>query len=246
MLEGRMSKMADLKHDLNVLVLVAKNDTAVNEFKGELSRIPQELARAERALAAVETAERKSIENFEEKKKERRRLERALQDDEDKKKKFQGDLMKASSNKEYQACQKEIEALSIEIDSKEERLLELMDDLDDHRADHEAELERLASDKKVNQRAIDELKQRGAFLETEVAKLEAEKPKFLREIDPSLKKKFDRIEANLGSLAATRIDEGNCGGCGAKLPPQFIVEVKRNDHLVFCQTCGRILIHYAD
>jgi predicted nucleic acid-binding Zn-ribbon protein len=238
--------MADLKHDLNVLTLVAKADAAATEYHGELARLPDKLARVERELAKVEKVEQKSIADFEEKKKERRRLETSLQDHEEKIKKFQGDLMQASSNKEYQACQKEIATLKTEIDSEEERLLVLMDELDDHRADHEADLKKLAADKAEKQKTIDELKQRAAYLESEIAKLDGEKPKYLNEIDPALKKRYERILANLGSLAATRTDNGNCGGCGAKLPPQLIVEVKSNDQLLTCQACGRILIHYAD
>jgi len=238
--------MADLKHDLSVLVLVAKSDAVVTEHRGELSRIPDKLARAQRALANVETAEKKSVDDFEKKTKERRQLESALQDDEAKKKKFQGDLMQARSNKEYQACQKEIDTLGVEIDSKEERLLVLMDELDDHRVDHEEELRNMAADKAEKQKEIDELNQRAAYLEAEIAKMEGEKPKFLGEIDQSLKKKYDRLMANLGTLAATSVDNGNCGGCGAMLPPQRVVEIKRNDQLITCQACGRILINYVD
>jgi predicted nucleic acid-binding Zn-ribbon protein len=238
--------MGDLKHDLNVLVLVAKNDATIKECRGELARIPDQVARARRELVKVEEAEKKSIDQFEAGKKERRELEATLQDNEAKIKKIKNQLMDAQSNKEYQAFLKEIELLEGNIDVEEERLLELMEALDDHRADHEAELENLATQKAEKQKSIDEMKQRAEYLEREIAKLEGENPKYLNEIDPALRKKYERVQASLGSLAVTRVTDGNCGGCGAMVPPQRVVEVRSNDQLITCQNCGRILVSYVD
>jgi predicted nucleic acid-binding Zn-ribbon protein len=238
--------MADLKHDLNVLVAVAKVDSTLTESRGELTRLPEKLLRAEQALAKIEDAERKSISDFEEKKKERRHLEASLQDHETKIKKFQGDLMQAKSNKEYQACLKEIDTLTSEIDSEEERLLGLMDELDDHRADHDAELRKLSEEKAAKQKDINVIKERMTYLENEIKKLESQKPGYLKEIDPALSKRYERILANLGTMAVTRVEDEGCGGCGAQQPPQLVVEIRRNDKLITCQACGRILIHYAD
>lgn len=238
--------MGDLKHDLNVLVLVAKSDAEITACRSELAKIPAQLSRARRELAQVEAAEKKSIDDFEAKRKERRQLEATLQDNEEKINKIKGQLMGAKSNKEYQAFLKEIEVLEGAIDTEEERLLELMEALDDHRADHEAEIARLASEKKEKQQTIEQLEQRTAELESEIARLQAEIPKYLKEIDPALRKRYERIQANLGSLAVTRVVDGNCGGCGAKLPPQLVLEIKGNGQLITCQACGRILIHYVD
>ena len=212
-LERSVSRMGDLKHDLNVLVLVARNDATITDCRGQLARIPEKLSRAQRELAKLEATEQKSIDDFETKRKERRQLEATLQDHEAKIKKIKDQLMSAQSNKEYQAFLKEIEVLEGNIDAEEERLLELMDALDDHRADHEAELRTLTADKAEKQTTIDELNQRTAHLESEIAKLESENPRYLNDVEPSLKKKYNRMQANLGSLAVTRAEDGNCGGC---------------------------------
>ncbi len=238
--------MADLKHDLTVLVSVAKLDSVLTEFRGELSRLPEKLNRAEKVLATVAEAEQKSVADFETKEKERRSLEVELQDNEARITKFQGDLMQAKTNKEYQACQSEIKNLKGEIDSREERLLVLMDELDGHKADHEADLKKFAEDKEEKTGVIDTLKQRQAFLTGEIERLDNEKPVFLREIDAPLRKKYERLLDNLGHLPATRVEGGGCGGCGAKLPPQLVVEIRENDKLLTCQACGRMLIYYVD
>jgi predicted nucleic acid-binding Zn-ribbon protein len=238
--------MTDIKHDLNVLVLVAKTDAALTEHRAELSRIPGKLSRAERELAQIEAAEKKSIAAFEAKRKERRTLEGTLQDNEAKVTNLRNQLMSADSNKQYQTFLREIDVLEQDIDAKEERLLELMDELDDHRTDHETELKKLAEESADKRGDIDALKERASYLEREIDKLEKDKPGYLKDIDPALKKTYDRISQNLGILAVTRVDDDNCGGCGAKLPPQAVVEIRKNDRFITCQTCGRILIHYVD
>lgn len=244
--ERKDDTMGDLKHDLNVLVLVAKNDATITQCRSELTRIPEKLTRIRRELAKVEEAEKKSIEDFEGKRKKRRELETSLQDHEAKIKRIKNRMMDAQSNKEYQAFLKEIESLEGTIDTEEEKLLELMDALDDHRADHESELKTLVERKTERQKMIDELNQRTEHLQGEIAKLEAENPKYLSEIEPALKKQYQRMQTNLGTLAVTRVEDGNCGGCGAMIPPQKVVEVRFNDQMITCQNCGRILIYYVD
>jgi predicted nucleic acid-binding Zn-ribbon protein len=238
--------MSELQHDLSVLVSIAKLDSTLTGCRGELSRLPDQIRAAEKTLARVETLENTAITDFEAKVKERRTLETELQDSEVRINKFRGDLMQAGSNKEYQACQKEIANLKDEIDTKEERLLVLMDELDDHRTEHEAELKKLAEEKKQKTDTINSLRERQAFLGAEIDRLENEKPAFLREINPKLRNKYERLLANLGSRPAARVENESCGGCGVKLPPQLVVEVRDNDQLLICQACGRILIHYVD
>jgi predicted nucleic acid-binding Zn-ribbon protein len=238
--------MSDLKHDLSVLVSIAKLDATLTDFRGELSRLPDRIKTAEKSLARVETAEKNAIADFEAKVKERRSLETELQDSEVRINKFRGDLMQAGSNKEYQACQKEIANLEEEIDTKEERLLVLMDELDDRRTEHEAELRNFAENKKQKTDEIKSLQDRMAFLGAEIDRLDNEKPAYLREINPKLRTKYERLLANLGSQPAARVENESCGGCGVKLPPQLVVEVRDNEQLLTCQGCGRILIHYVD
>ncbi|MCX5754289.1 MAG: C4-type zinc ribbon domain-containing protein [Candidatus Krumholzibacteria bacterium] len=35
-----------------------------------------------------------------------------------------------------------------------------------------------------------------------------------------------------------------CQGCYSRVPPQRAVEVRRNDQIMNCEVCGRILVHY--
>ena len=47
-------------------------------------------------------------------------------------------------------------------------------------------------------------------------------------------------------VAVVRAEAGHCGACRQQIPPQMAVEVRKNDQLITCPACGRILVHYED
>lgn len=238
--------MPDLTRDISLLVQIARIDAALNDHRIELDHLPGRIAAAERQLAELDAAKEKAEGAMEQMGKERRVLEQGLQDDEAKIVKFKTDLMSVGSNKEYTAVLKEISTMEEEIGQKEERLLELMYAMEEGSEKNEAEVKDLAAKRAAVATEKKSLEERVAFLEADSKKLEAEKPKLLLEVQPSLQRKYERLTENLGGVAVTRVEGESCGGCHAQLPPQLVVEVRQNDRLITCQSCGRILIHYAD
>lgn len=83
-------------------------------------------------------------------------------------------------------------------------------------------------------------------MKKDLARLDAEKPRILIELDPQIRKRYDRILAKLHDFAVTHIADEICHGCHSRIPPQGAMEVRRNDQIITCQACGRILVHYID
>ncbi len=238
--------MNDLSRDISLLVSIARLDAALYNHRLELEHLPGRIAAAERQLSGFDAEKEKSINSFDEMKKEHRSLEQGLEDDETRIVKFKNDLMGVSTNKEYTAVLKEIELKEEEIGKKEERILELMDSLEETGEKHEDMLRELASKRGVVEAEKKKFEERVAFLEEDSKKLGAEKPTFLSELDPLVQRRYQRLIEKYGDVAATRVLGETCGGCGTQLPPQIAVEAKKNNQLISCQNCGRILIHYAD
>ena len=57
-----------------------------------------------------------------------------------------------------------------------------------------------------------------------------------------VRNRYERISRGKAGLAVVSIKKGACGGCFTALPPQRINEVKRNDRLITCEHCGRVLV----
>jgi predicted nucleic acid-binding Zn-ribbon protein len=175
-------------------------------------------------------------------KKERRRLEAAVQDHEAKLMASKTRLGQVKSNQEYTAALKEIEALGSAIDAEEERLLELMDRLDSAEPDQKARASRLAGERSTLEARRGELTDKAASLEATIRSLEGEKPGFLAGLSDRVRRQYTRLLTRYGDSAVVRLSAEHCGGCGTQLPPQVAVEVGKNNQLITCQSCGRILV----
>jgi predicted nucleic acid-binding Zn-ribbon protein len=236
--------MAAIERDLDILVAIARLDAQLTACRTELSRLPMKVAQAKTKLAEIEAREREAADHVEEMKKERRTLEQEVADNDEKIKRFRNQLMEVKTNKEYTAMLNEISHLENDTDGKEERLLILMDELDQQGADTNAYLETTAREKDELKTQISELEQRIQSLERDFGKLESEKPNVLKDLDVPLKKRYDRLLAKHRNFAVTNVEGEICQGCLSRVTPQTAVEVKLNDRIITCEACGRILVYY--
>ena len=125
-----MVVMSDVQRDLHVLVSIAKVDAALNDIRKELGLLPVRLEKIRKSIGEVEGRESEAQGHVEEMAKERREVEQQLQDNEEKIKKLRVQLMQVKTNKEYTAMLHEIAHVEKDTGEKEERLLVLMDELE--------------------------------------------------------------------------------------------------------------------
>lgn len=236
--------MTDVKREIHLLVTIAKLDAELNECRTEASLLPEKIAKTEAEIKIVEKSMADADAHLESMNKEKRTLEQKIQDSGEKLKKLRIQLMEVKKNEEYQAMLHEIGHMEKAIDESEERLLMIMDELDqqgvetgDFKKQKGEAKQQLAAEK-------DALEQRLERLKKDLARLEGEKPKILVELDPQIRKRYDRILAKLHDFAVTHIADEYCQGCHSRIPPQAAMEVRRNDQIIACQACGRILVHY--
>ena len=237
--------MTDLRHEVHLLISIAKVDAKMTGFKNELSILPGKIAKLEKAIATITKSEQDATSHFEALKKEHRSLEQNLEDLSIQIIKSKNQLMSIKTNREYEAMTKEIKNLEQDVDAKEEKLLFLMDELDTQEKDNKIFLEKAAADKTENERKKKEMEERVEVLKTELDELEQEKPKILEELDPQLQSRYERIIGKFGDYAVTHVVGEVCQGCFTTMPPQTVNEVKKNDRIITCEACGRILVYYT-
>ena len=238
--------MTDVKREIHLLVTIAKLDAELNACRTEASHLPEKVAKADAEIKAIEKSMADADAHLEAMKKEKRVLEQKIQDSGEKLKKFRIQLMEVKKNEEYQAMLHEISHMEKAIDESEERLLMIIDELDqqglqtgDFKEKKGEARHKLAAEKAALEQRMEQLKK-------DLARLEAEKPKILIELDPQIRKRYDRILAKLHDFAVTHIADEICHGCHSRIPPQAAMEVRRNDQIITCQACGRMLVHYID
>lgn len=236
--------MTETERDLRVLVEIAKLDARIAECRTELGLLPQRIAKAKKTQDEIAIAEASAAERLTNAQSERRTLEQKLQDNAEQVKKYKTQLMEVKTNKEYTAMLHEISHLEKDIDAKEERLLLLMDELDDLGSNNKASMEKSSARRDELKAERKQLEERARDLTTKVEKLEAQKPQMLSELDPKVRRRYERVLAKMTNCAVTNITGETCQGCFTRIPPQTSVEVRKNDRIITCEACGRILVHY--
>ena len=78
-------------------------------------------------------------------------------------------------------------------------------------------------------------------LEENLKKLLAEKEKLVQEISPESIKRYESIATTKDGLAVVSVEGDHCGGCHVLLPSQVYEDLARDDRMVTCGSCGRIL-----
>ena len=59
-------------------------------------------------------------------------------------------------------------------------------------------------------------------------------------------RRYRRIFSSHGHRTLAPLRGGGCGGCGAALPPQELVEVKSQGRVIPCQGCGRLVLRVEE
>jgi predicted nucleic acid-binding Zn-ribbon protein len=236
--------MSQTSQELQILISVARVDAALNDLRTELGHLPAAVREAERKLGNLESNEQAAASKLEELVKERRETETGVEDNGAKIAKYRNQLMEVKTNKEYQAMLHEIEHLEKDTDAKEERLLILMDELDQEEEQHRSLTGESGQEKSKLSQDKSAAEARMSAIEKEVAELEAQKPAMLKDLPAPMRSRYDRVLAKLKDFAVTHTVDDVCQGCFTRIPPQVAVEVRQNERLVTCEGCGRLLVHY--
>ncbi|HET6347446.1 MAG TPA: C4-type zinc ribbon domain-containing protein [Candidatus Krumholzibacteria bacterium] len=237
--------MTDITRDIHLFVSIARIDASLSADRIALQRLPGEIAGIDKAVAGLDAAEKKAHDDLEEKKKQRRDVEKRLREHEEHLKKIRGQTSLVKTNEEYTAMLKEVSTLEATISDEEEQLLILMDAIDESEKETRGHADTLKAERAAKLAEKARLEGEIKNLEGEAQRLGVEKPKLLKEISPTLAKRYERLAAHR-DMAVTRVEDEHCGACHQQIPPQLAVEVRKNDQFITCPACGRILVHYAD
>jgi predicted nucleic acid-binding Zn-ribbon protein len=212
------------------LVALQTVDRKIQEMERAKEEIPQRLASLEEEFNKEEEklkAERTGLEKLQ---KDRRQKEKDLEEEIDRVKKAEARVFEIKTNKEYQAVLKEIETAKKLNRQREEMQTQL--------GKHEKILE---ARRKEYQREVAELKQKAASFEAEMADEVRQRQAQEKEIPQELLIKYRMLSEKRQGVAVARVTNGVCQACNMNLRPQLYIELQKQDTLIVCPNCNRIL-----
>jgi predicted nucleic acid-binding Zn-ribbon protein len=155
--------------------------------------------------------------------------------------KYKDQLLEVKTNREYTAMLHEIDAAQNDIRAREDRILEVMMESDELNAGiKKSEAELKAAEKEISaERAVLETEQAG--LQAEIDRTTAEREKLVADIDRHVLAIFETTARGRKGVAVAEAKDGLCTICHVRLRPQVFNEVRKNESIIQCDSCRRIL-----
>ena len=227
--------------DLERVIALQRLDSTAHNAQRRLAEEPERTkaldTRLETARLHVATAK----ERFAENQSARRAIEKEVAVHQGRLSKFREQAMAVKTNQEYHAVQKEIGFAQTEIKTHEDTILERMLEADDITAAIKRAEKELADE----QKAVDaERKAMASDHDEMTASLEriaVERADIVRALDPHLLAVFEQVARKRNGIAVSEARDGICMICHVRLRPQVFNTVRRNDEILQCDSCNRIL-----
>lgn len=238
--------MGTVEEDIGYLIRIVRKDAEMRSRRVVLETAPPRIAAIDREIGGLEKRMREAEEAIEKWRREKVRLDDEVKLDGMEVEKKKKELGVCKTNDEYRAKIHEIDFLKKKIDKAEERILEILDRMEEAGREVEGIQRKLGEEKDAMLAERERLAAEMNAAESELAELEGQKLDVLPHLSPRTRKLYERILAAKGDSAVANLVDDICQGCHTRVPPQKSHEVRRNDALITCEVCSRILVYYEN
>jgi predicted nucleic acid-binding Zn-ribbon protein len=155
--------------------------------------------------------------------------------------KYKEQLMEVKTNKEYHAMQSEIATAEERVRHEEDRLLERMEEAETLAAELKAAEAALKSGQAEIATERQQLHAQRGVDEQELARIVGERSRLASTVTPASLTLFENVSRHRKGLAMSEARDGLCSQCHVRLRPQVYNDVRRNESVIQCESCARIL-----
>jgi predicted nucleic acid-binding Zn-ribbon protein len=228
--------------NLEKLVRLHHAETELKRVEAELNELPGKKKAIDDRLNADRARLDAAKATLEASQKARKQNESSVQDLEAKRSKYKGQLMDVKTNKEYTAMLHEIEGVERDIKGREDLILEEMEKAEALATTvkrEEADFKAIEAEARKGQAELDAA---AAKLQASATSLRAERDAAAASVPEDARALYARVTKQRGSGVAEAKD-GMCQACHVRLRVQIWVEVRKNEQIFQCESCGRILFY---
>lgn len=230
-----------MKDNIKKLIMLQECDNKIKAIQTKQNMIPVRIKKMEETFEEASNIYKSRFEKLDSLEKERRALEKDVQDIDSRAAKSQEKLNHIKSNKEYTAALKEIADIEKEKGKKEDKILQLMEEIEALKAECneiKGEQEKLRQEFEAEKKEI----------EKELLELDKETREFMEQrtgyndaVDQRMLKTYDMLRERRAGVAVSSVVGGICQGCHLEIPPQKYNELKRCNEMMSCPHCNRLI-----
>jgi predicted nucleic acid-binding Zn-ribbon protein len=226
--------------DLQRLTELEKIDREASRLTEEVAGLPKRVAAIEAKLAEHKAAVEKAKARIKGNETTRRQMEADIKGFQEKIAKYRSQSSSVKTNDEYRALMHEVEFAERQISGCEDKILELMIGLEnEEKALKVAEAELKTESADVEKEKAD-ARVRTAEDEKLLAGLKEQRGTIRSTVNDSALAHYDRVMRQRKSALAEARDQ-KCMACFVMVRPQTWQEIRTNEQIITCNSCGRIL-----
>jgi predicted nucleic acid-binding Zn-ribbon protein len=230
-----------LREHMEKLAVLQTLDLKIRGMQREKDEIPTRLAALEGEFKKEEEKVLGQKAELDRLLKDRRHKEKELEEEVERVKKAEARVFEIKTNKEYQAVLKEIEGAKKLNRQREEEILGILERFEElQKVARQGEKE-LEAKRKDYQQQLSELQERAAHFEQKMAAEVKKWDERQRGIPSDLLSKYRMLLEKRQGIAVAPVSNGVCQACHMNLRPQLYIELQKQQTLILCPNCSRIL-----
>lgn len=223
--------------------LIALQDLELKsaELQKQLSDIPLQIQNLNEELERLTSAHEERVATAKELANRKRTLEGQVDMLQTKLARLKDQLMTVKTNKEYTAMLHEIQTAEGLIREEEDKILEVMEEMDARDRDLESAEAEMRTQSAGLREVIRTTGDSIPGLEQQLARLREERESVAALIDGELLARYRQIAGARKGVALAEARDELCSCCHVRIRPQMYADLLRTDSILYCDSCSRIL-----
>ena len=230
-----------MNRQLELLINLQNIDIELGKLEDNYKKIPQEIDQLYHACQQIKEEIGRIKKEIDLHNKDRREKERGVEIENDHISKTKVKLSQVKTNEEYSALLKEVDSAKEKIKKLEDEDLNLMELIDEEQKTLKEKEKLFKEEEKRFQEVKGEKEKDVEGLKKTIEEKKQERESISSSLDNKILQDYIKISKNREGIAVVRFSDGICQGCFLGLPPQLASEIRKNEELIKCPHCQRVL-----
>jgi uncharacterized protein len=225
--------------DIDKLLELQTADKEIRRLQEEVAALPRRVAAIEHRLAGTKAQLEKAQAAAKADEANRKKFETAIKDLQGKISKYRDQSLDVKTNEQYKALLHEIQFAEQEIRLNEDRILDVMVNVDARdkevkaaEAELKAETAEIEKEKEVARKVT-------AEDQAKLSEWNAKRDSLRHGISEDVLRQYERV-AKFRGTGLAEVRDQKCMGCQVKLRPQTYNEVRNGEKVMICESCSRV------
>src|SRR5208337_351462 len=225
--------------DIDKLLELQTADKEIRRLQDEVAALPKRVAVIEQKLAGTKAQLEKARTAAKSDEANRKKFEANIKDLQGKISKYRDQSLDVKTNEQYKALLHEIQFAEQEIRLNEDRILEVMVNVDTREKEVKAAEAELKAETAEIEKEKEDARKVTAEDQKKLAEWNARRDGLRQGISEDILRHYERVAKFRGSGLA-EVRDHKCMGCQVMLRPQTYNEVRNGEKVMVCESCSRV------